>query len=176
MAATDLGKVGIVMKGTWSSSATYEVLDAVSYNGGLYIAKQAVPANTLPTNTTYWQMATDISSLADGIGFSYTNNNASNIIIKYLGNRNNFKLLGNFGVDGQILLYAGYPYASGGGTNLRGLWSIDVNGGIKELSSIGGTLPTVAINQEKTEMTITLPFTYGFIFIMTYRQYAFSLS
>ena len=55
MAATDLGKVGIVMKGTWSSSATYEILDAVSYNGGTYIAKQAVPANTLPTNTTYWQ-------------------------------------------------------------------------------------------------------------------------
>lgn len=57
MAATDLGKVGIVMKGTWSSSATYEVLDAVSYNSGFYIAKQAVPAGTLPTNTTYWQLA-----------------------------------------------------------------------------------------------------------------------
>ena len=57
MAATDLGKVGIVMKGTWSSSAAYEVLDAVTYNNGLYIAKQAVPANTLPTNTTYWQVA-----------------------------------------------------------------------------------------------------------------------
>jgi hypothetical protein len=60
--ATDLGKVGIVMKGTWSSSATYEVLDAVSYDTGLYIAKQSVPANTLPTNTTYWQAAIDASS------------------------------------------------------------------------------------------------------------------
>ena len=57
MAATDLGKVGIVMKGTWSSSAAYEVLDAVSYNEGLYIAKQNVPENTVPTNTTYWQEA-----------------------------------------------------------------------------------------------------------------------
>lgn len=53
--ATDLGKVGIVMKGNWSNSATYEVLDAVTYNNALYIAKQAVPANTTPTNTTYWQ-------------------------------------------------------------------------------------------------------------------------
>lgn len=53
----DLGKVGIVMKGNWSSSATYENLDAVSYSGALYIAKQNVPANTLPTNTTYWQNA-----------------------------------------------------------------------------------------------------------------------
>lgn len=55
--ATDLGKVGIVMKGAWNSSATYEALDAVNYNGGTYIAKQAVPANTAPTNVTYWQIA-----------------------------------------------------------------------------------------------------------------------
>ena len=53
--ATDLGKVGMVTKGDWNSSATYEVLDVVSYQDGLYVAKQAVPANTLPTNTTYWQ-------------------------------------------------------------------------------------------------------------------------
>ena len=59
MAATDLGKVGIVMKGAWSSSATYEELDAVYYNSNTYIAKQAVPANTDPTNTTYWQIALD---------------------------------------------------------------------------------------------------------------------
>lgn len=56
--ATDLGKVGIVLKGNWSNSATYQILDAVTYNGCLYIAKQAVPANTTPTNTTYWQAAT----------------------------------------------------------------------------------------------------------------------
>lgn len=55
--ATDLGKVGMRARGDWSSSATYEVMDVVSYNRGLYIAKQAVPANTLPTNTTYWQVA-----------------------------------------------------------------------------------------------------------------------
>ena len=65
--ATNLGKVGIVMKGTWSNSATYEVLDAVGYNGGLYIAKQDVPANTTPTNTTYWQNALDISTIAPEI-------------------------------------------------------------------------------------------------------------
>ena len=53
----DLGKVGIVAKGTWSNSSTYEVLDAVYYNNETYIAKQAVPAGTLPTNTTYWQPA-----------------------------------------------------------------------------------------------------------------------
>ena len=55
--ATDLGKVGIRLRGNWSSSATYEVLDMVYYNNSSYIAKQAVPANTLPTDTTYWQVS-----------------------------------------------------------------------------------------------------------------------
>ena len=62
--ATDLGKVGIVLKGAWSNTAAYEVLDAVSYSNGLYIAKQAVPAGTLPTNTNYWQVAVSTASLA----------------------------------------------------------------------------------------------------------------
>ena len=57
--AIELGKVGMRMRGAWSSSATYEVLDAVSYNNGTYIAKQDMPANTAPTNTTYWQPAID---------------------------------------------------------------------------------------------------------------------
>lgn len=55
--ATDLGKVGMRARGDWSSSVTYEVMDAVSYNNGLYIAKQNVPENTAPPNTTYWQVA-----------------------------------------------------------------------------------------------------------------------
>lgn len=63
--ATDLGKVGMRMRGTWDSSTAYEVLDAVSYNNGLYVAKQAVPAGTLPTNTTYWQVAVNPAALND---------------------------------------------------------------------------------------------------------------
>lgn len=66
--ATLVGKVGMVMKGDWSSSATYEALDAVSYNNALYIAKQNVPANTAPTNTTYWQVAIDAATKADKVG------------------------------------------------------------------------------------------------------------
>ena len=61
--ATLVGKVGIVIKGNWSSSATYEALDAVYYQNGTYIAKQAVPANTLPTNTTYWQVGLDAAGI-----------------------------------------------------------------------------------------------------------------
>lgn len=63
--ATDLGKVGMRARGDWSSSATYEGLDAVSYNNCFYIAKQDVPANTNPTNTTYWMVAVDVSGKSD---------------------------------------------------------------------------------------------------------------
>ena len=70
--ATDLGKVGMRMRGDWSSSATYEVLDAVSYSGGLYVAKQAVPANTAPTNTTYWQAAIYPKGAAVDISSAFT--------------------------------------------------------------------------------------------------------
>lgn len=63
--ATLVGKVGIVAKGAYNSASTYEALDAVSYLGSLYIAKQNVPANTAPTNTTYWMSAVDVSEKSD---------------------------------------------------------------------------------------------------------------
>ena len=89
--ATNVGRVGMVTKGAWINSATYEVLDVVTYNNGLYIAKQAVPANTLPTNTTYWQMAisyiqtytitrqTDAAGVA-GLGATITQRNILSIV------------------------------------------------------------------------------------------------
>lgn len=61
--ATDLGKVGMRLRGTYNAANSYEVLDVVTYNNGLYIAKTSVPANTLPTNTTYWQVALDLSNI-----------------------------------------------------------------------------------------------------------------
>ena len=79
--ATLVGKVGMVMKGNWSSSATYEVLDTVSYNGGLYTAKQNVPANTAPTNTTYWQAAASLKIKVED--FSATTNSDGEIITSY---------------------------------------------------------------------------------------------
>ena len=71
--ATVVGKVGIVMRGDWNNSSTYEVLDAVTYSSALYIAKQAVPANTVPTNTTYWQLAADAANKADKVSGATTN-------------------------------------------------------------------------------------------------------
>ena len=47
------------MKGAWNLATSYEKLDAVSYNGSLYIAKQDVPGGTAITNTTYWVLAVE---------------------------------------------------------------------------------------------------------------------
>ena len=88
MAATDLGKVGIIMKGNYNAANTYEVLDAVYYSGGTYIAKQAVPANTAPTNTTYWQA--EVATR----GTQTFDLRASNpIVVVYPQNTNYFSLL-----------------------------------------------------------------------------------
>lgn len=65
---TDIGRAGMVMKGDYNSASTYETLDAVSYLNGLYVAKQNVPAGTVPTNTTYWQKAADSTLTFDYIG------------------------------------------------------------------------------------------------------------
>ena len=58
-----VGRVGLVVKGAWDSSVAYAAMDVVTYNNSTYIAKQAVPAGTLPTNTTYWELSLDASLL-----------------------------------------------------------------------------------------------------------------
>jgi len=50
------GRVLLMPKGDYDSTATYEMLDIVSYNGSSYIAKSTTTGN-LPTNTTYWQLS-----------------------------------------------------------------------------------------------------------------------
>lgn len=71
---TDIGRAGMVMKGNYNSAATYETLDAVSYNNGLYIAKQNVPVNILPTNTTYWQRAATATDITTKTAIEFTTN------------------------------------------------------------------------------------------------------
>lgn len=52
----------------WKNTGTYAVGQMVQYtNGKLYRAKQAVPANTVPTNTTYWLDIGDIVATTDGL-------------------------------------------------------------------------------------------------------------
>ena len=45
------GRVLLMPRGDYDNTATYEMLDIVSYNGSSYIAKGTTTGN-LPTNTT----------------------------------------------------------------------------------------------------------------------------
>ena len=49
-----LGKVVCTPKGAWSDATDYAVLDIVTDGGNAYLAKNAVPAGTALTNTSYW--------------------------------------------------------------------------------------------------------------------------
>lgn len=49
------GRVLLMPKGDYDPTATYEMLDIVSYDRSSYIAKGTTTGN-LPTNTTYWQL------------------------------------------------------------------------------------------------------------------------
>lgn len=49
------GPVGMTWQGTWSSSTSYNIDDAVTYNGTSYIAI-AASTNQAPPNATYWDV------------------------------------------------------------------------------------------------------------------------
>lgn len=106
---TDLGKVGIVMKGNYNSANDYEELDVVNYQNGLYIAIQDAPAGTLPTDTTYWQPA-----LANVKGM-HKFNNASPYTLNIEGNTMGIVIIQNAAGGQTPGLYA---YMSTGGSAL----------------------------------------------------------
>jgi hypothetical protein len=53
MPTINLGRIGFVNKGGYSSGTTYKVNDVVTYNNKVYACIQATTGNT-PTNTSYW--------------------------------------------------------------------------------------------------------------------------
>lgn len=61
------GRVLLMPRGDYDNTATYEMLDIVSYNGSSYIAKGTTTGN-LPTNTTYWQLSAYGGSAANMAG------------------------------------------------------------------------------------------------------------
>lgn len=55
MPTLSIGKVRYVWKGTWSATASYDILDRVQDSDGfIYESIKAVPAGTVLTNTSYW--------------------------------------------------------------------------------------------------------------------------
>lgn len=61
---TNLGRVGMVLRGEYSPSTSYERLDVVSYQKGAYCAKTAV-SGVVPTNSTYWQTIVSMNDVSE---------------------------------------------------------------------------------------------------------------
>ena len=60
MASINLGRVGFVLRGTWSSGTTYNPLDVVLYNGTSYAAKTTNSNLTPSSSSAAWQELADI--------------------------------------------------------------------------------------------------------------------
>lgn len=64
MASIILGRVGMLPKGAWSETTTYEKLDVVSNNGNSFVASK--PSTGIPTtNTEYWMALTENQTFID---------------------------------------------------------------------------------------------------------------
>lgn len=58
MPTINLGKIGMVLRGEYSATTSYEKLDVVTYEGSSFVAKVATAGNTPNadgTDTTFWQ-------------------------------------------------------------------------------------------------------------------------
>ena len=73
---TPLAKVGMVNKGTYSASATYNSLDFVYYNGSSYVAKKDGLTGVTPAEGTNWQYLAKgfLNADATGINIKDTSN------------------------------------------------------------------------------------------------------
>lgn len=71
MASINLGRVGFVLRGTWSSGATYNPLDVVLYNGTSYAAKTTSTGLAPSAASAAWQELTQVSAaVSSGIAES----------------------------------------------------------------------------------------------------------
>jgi len=62
------GRILIMPKGNYDSSATYEMLDLVYYNGTSWLAKKTVKGiEPSEANNEYWQIVFDASPLLEEI-------------------------------------------------------------------------------------------------------------
>ena len=62
MPSINLGRVGFVLRGTWSSQTAYSQLDVVTYNGAAYAARTASTGVSPSSDSSVWQELTGISA------------------------------------------------------------------------------------------------------------------
>lgn len=64
MAKVDYGAVALIPVGAYDASRQYHANELVGYQGSSYVALQNPPVGTLPTNTTYFMLHTEGTSIA----------------------------------------------------------------------------------------------------------------
>lgn len=73
----DIGKIGMVLKGTYDNDTAYEVLDIVTTDGASYVAKKNTTGNAPSENSEYWQLIARSGTLSSlDTELDTTSNNA----------------------------------------------------------------------------------------------------
>lgn len=96
-----LGKVSITLNGRWKDNIEYDRLCVVYDDFASYISKQKVPVGTKLTNTTYWQV---LSNLQEEIKIDYETFKAE--VLEDIGDLNKRQIAGRIVVDNDNELNA----------------------------------------------------------------------
>lgn len=96
-----LGKVSITLNGRWKDNIEYDRLCVVYDDFASYISKQKVPVGTKLTNTTYWQV---LSNLQEEVKIDYKTFKAE--VLEYIAYLNKRQIAGRIVVDNDNELNA----------------------------------------------------------------------
>lgn len=96
-----LGKVSITLNGRWKDNIEYDRLCVVYDDFASYISKQKVPVGTKLTNTTYWQV---LSNLQEEIKIDYETFKAE--VLEDIADLNKRQIAGRIVVDNDNELNA----------------------------------------------------------------------
>lgn len=69
---TNAGRIGFLIKGEYSPTATYDFLDVVFYDGASYVAKKVTIGNTPARSDEYWQVLAEGGTLTENSDISDT--------------------------------------------------------------------------------------------------------
>lgn len=72
----DAGRIGFVIRGTYDSTATYDFLDTVYFEGSSYVAKKATIGNEPKENDEYWQILAKVGSVGSNGSMIYSGTSA----------------------------------------------------------------------------------------------------
>lgn len=155
--ATNLGRVRVVPRGTYSSTTSYEMLDIVTYEGSSYLVKTGCSGIT-PPNTAYYQLIASKGSRGedgnDGTSYTYSWSGTTLTVTGSDGTTTSVDLKGERGDDG-VSPKMEISEISGGHTvsvqDVTGTSSFNVMDG---KDGISPTVTTVKTGK-KTTVTVT---------------------